>query len=81
MGQASANGSGIAGFEMEARFAKENQMDKIGPTNREVTMATVIHIEKRVKARICLAEIAREVKLPYSRVERICLDMHMAYRP
>lgn len=52
-----------------------------GPTNREVTMAMVLQIEQRAKARISLAEIAREVRLPYWRVEQICKDGRVAYRP
>jgi hypothetical protein len=56
-------------------------MSKIGPTNRQVTMATVIYIERRAKSRISLAEIAREVRLPYWRVEAICKDMRLGYRP
>lgn len=54
---------------------------KPGPSNTEVTMAMVFQIEARAKARISLAEIAREVRLPYWRVEQILKDGRIAYKP
>lgn len=52
----------------------------MGPDNRTITMATVAYIEQRAAARIPVAEIAREVRLPYWQVEQILIDGRVPHR-
>lgn len=53
----------------------------MGPDNTDVTLETAFRIEDMAKRRMPIAEIARRERLPYWRVEAICKDAKVGYRP
>ena len=52
----------------------------MGPDNREISMADVAEIESMAKRRLPLAEIARQKRIPYWRIEEICKSLRLAVR-